>query len=252
MKCFRIATASPFFLVLLAGLLLLGASSCTVRQDILLTADAAGTSDLEIVLHPVMTEYVLTLKETLAGELPADERKVFDLEEIRQSFALQSGIELVKAENPEPGLLRLGLRFVPLDRAFAGTPPGVREIFTLTREGGRKVLAFHLDRDNFDLVATLFPLYSVAREMYLIPDPGSSMSEAEYREYLVWALEGVAEGQDVGRIIDRSEVVVTVKVAGKLISQSGGTARGNSAVFRIPVVRALTLNEPLDYRLVFE
>ena len=226
-------------------------TGCTINQSMTLTRDASGTASLEISLHRVLTEYLIALAESIEGPLPAERRAVFDLNEIRASFALRPGIDLVSTGSPDIDTLELALVYGPLERVFALSEPGIREVFTVTRTGGRTTLRFHLDLSNFDSLAMLFPLYETGKSLYLFPDASAPMTEEEYLDYVSWALEGVSGDTDVKRVLSDSVVRVTVTVPGAVVRQEGGRAVGNTVEYVIPVLRVLTLSEPIDLSVTF-
>jgi hypothetical protein len=45
---------------------------------------------------------------------------------------------------------------------------------------------------------------------------------------------------------------LTIDPEGDIISQVGGTVSGGAVTFRIPLLRLLVLDEPLDYSLTFK
>jgi hypothetical protein len=51
--------------------------------------------------------------------------------------------------------------------------------------------------------------------------------------------------------LNASFIELEVIVKGKILSQSGGQMAGNSVLFRIPLIRVLLLDQPLDYSIVF-
>jgi hypothetical protein len=86
----------------------------------------------------------------------------------------------------------------------------------------------------------------------LLPPAGSSLSEDEYLEHLAWALEDYAKNENIRTILRSASVRLTVKTPGKILSQSGGTLRGDSeAVFEVPLVRLFTLQKPVDYSVTY-
>lgn len=58
-------------------------------------------------------------------------------------------------------------------------------------------------------------------------------------------------GDDAPGLLKKSFITLTVLPPGEMVSQSGGTVSGNSVVFRIPVLRVLVLDRPLDYAVTF-
>jgi hypothetical protein len=58
-------------------------------------------------------------------------------------------------------------------------------------------------------------------------------------------------GDDGPGLVKKSSIVITVRPEGDIVSQTGGTAAGDEVVFRIPLLRLLVLDTPLDFSLTF-
>lgn len=86
----------------------------------------------------------------------------------------------------------------------------------------------------------------------LLPSPETKVTEAEYRDLLVYML-GPGTPESAARVlVDNSTVQLTVVAPGPLVSAEGAASwQGRSAVYRWPLVRALTLERPLRIHLTF-
>ena len=62
----------------------------------------------------------------------------------------------------------------------------------------------------------------------------------------------MALGDGGGDLIRNSMITTTIKIDGKLISQKGGKAKGNSVTFETPLIRVLMLDQPIEYSIRFK
>jgi hypothetical protein len=86
----------------------------------------------------------------------------------------------------------------------------------------------------------------------LLPPEGAAISENEYIEHLAWALEDYAKGEKIGDILRSSAIRLSIKTPAKIVSQTGGTPKGEQEVlFEIPIPRLFTLETPLEFSVTY-
>lgn len=86
----------------------------------------------------------------------------------------------------------------------------------------------------------------------LLPAPGTKVTEAEYRDLLVYLLGPGTQENAAKALIDGSSVQLTVVAPQTLKAAPGAVAvSGRTAVYRWPLVRVLALEKPLLIRLLF-
>ena len=78
------------------------------------------------------------------------------------------------------------------------------------------------------------------------PQVNDTISDAEYLDMIKFSLGDEAPG-----LLKKSFITLTIDPEGEIISQTGGTVSGSSVVFRIPLLRMLVLDKPLDYSVTF-
>jgi len=86
----------------------------------------------------------------------------------------------------------------------------------------------------------------------LLPAPGAAVTEAEYRDLLVYLLgPGVAEAA-ARTLVDTSTVQLTL-MAPRVVQAAPGalSISGRTIVYRWPLTRVLTLETPIRIKLVF-
>lgn len=226
--------------------------SCSARQDVTLRTGGSGTSTLSVELHPVFTGYYNDLASGFSASYDPADPRFFDLAGIREGFARNPGLELVSARTPEPHRLELEFRFRDFAETVRSQDPRVRDVISLTRSGGTETLRIYLERQNLASILTLTPEGDSAMAKMLLPPQDREVSEEEYLEHLAWALEDYARGEDIERILRSSAINLNIKVQGRIISQTGGTIRGESeATFSIPILRLFTLKKPEEFTLSY-
>lgn len=244
-----------------AALLLL--ASCTVREELVVDGNGSGTATLSINLHPIMISYyndLLTAMTGVPGEYP-----VFDLEQLAAAFAEQPAVNLTRIERSARGQLEMELSFSDLNdvaesagqaadvdgSAGAGPAFDPTSIFTFGRDGARREMTVRLDRGAVSGFLAFAPPESAMMTSFLLPPEDGSVSRDEYQDELAWALEEYASASEVNRVLENAAIEVVVRPLGRIESQSGGTIRGDSVVFRVPILEVLTLNEERVYSVVF-
>lgn len=247
MRTIRHLFAASFVAVLL---IILG--SCTVREELVVGADGSGTASLSIDLNPVLLSYYSDLLTAMTG-VPSD-YAVFDLEQLAAAFEQQPSLELTQIERTALGKVRMDLAFedvsaVGRDTQEAGS---VTEAFSFERSGNRRVLTVRLDRAAVNGFLAFAPPESAMMTDFLFPPSDGSVSREEYQDELAWALEEYAPPDEVTMVLNESVIEVVVKPRGRIVDQEGGRIRGDSVVFRVPVLDVLTLSEERIYRVVFE
>ena len=231
----------------LAGLLLL---SCAIRQEAYLGRDGSGSVKFRVQLQPFFMDYIRDMAEVAgdeAGGLPKD--GIFDLARIRRDLEERPGVKVTRLASPKPELLEGELTFRDVEAVFRSeqqlTQAGV---ITFTRKGAVRTLQLHLERRNFAQVAAVTPLMRNPVFESLGPQENEGVSEQDYLDMMQFAM-----GDPAPKGIRESAIELRVTVQGKVVSATGGQVqKDGSVLFRIPLIRVLLLDRPLDYALSFE
>lgn len=239
--------------LLLAPLLALLLVGCGVQQRVVLEVDGSGSTSLAVTLDASFVEYLRALAEVGGGDLLPDDH-IFDTDEIAAAIATRPGVELIDIATPTANGLSLQLVFADVEAAFAvaagdGAPdhPQGPPLVSLSPPSPRgRTLHIHLSADNYWQLARLFPSLDNPLMASLGPQPQMPITDGEYLEMMQFALGDQAPGQ----LVD-SWVEVEVAVAGEVVAQEGGELTDGGVLFRIPLLRILVLDEPLDYAVTF-
>lgn len=243
MSCARNAPAlllAAFSIMILAG--------CSASQSLVIRSDGSGTMVLHIEVSRLLHDYVVSLGEASGAASPAPGGAIFDLAAIRKGFEAQPGVTVESLSSASSSVLDARLSFSSLSDVFARNAGlGTSQALVLSEAGGMKTLKIHLDRSNYRQVAAMFPLLESPVLQSLGPQVNEKISSDDYLEMIRFAI-----GEDgPALLVKKSFIVITVQPEGEILSQSGGTLGAGSVVFRIPLLRLLVLDSPLDFSVTF-
>ncbi len=264
-------------------LVLLSTPSCSVKQKIQrinLNKNGSGSLKIRLGLNPVLIYYINLIRpsEHMIEE-PLNEA-VFETSGIKPAFLKnEKYIECLRAYSPSIDSLDLDLKFSSINKIFTKSQ-GIKKIISFYKYDNKSVLELHLERRNFSfLIDRLLGMFSGGDEEFITsikellePDTSGSVLTSD----LEWALEDVAEEVDlkfktdknlgkkfgyppgfkkldVKSIIQSSKIILEINVDGRIYSHSGGKLLNEAGTLHIeiPLIRILSLETPLDYRIVF-
>ena len=230
--------------------LLLASAGCTVNQQLTLRIDRSGDAQIHVKLEPVFVDYLDTLSEA-AGDAELGTESVFDTEEVERSIGERRGVAVTGIATPSPEALDLQLEFDDLKAmlAYNAPVPGPASRPLMTFSGSNpSTLQVHLARDNYRALTALFPILDHPLLVSLGPQQDLEVTDAEYLEMMGFVL-----GDDGPPAIRDSTVTVRVVVESTIIEQDGGELQEDgSLLITIPLIRILVLDQPLEYKIVFE
>jgi hypothetical protein len=238
---YRIALPA-FLAALFASFALAG---CAVNQRVSLEPEGSGTAVVRIRLEKILMDYLKDLSE-VSGAAAQDKGRIFNLEDIRKGFASRPEVTLTRLESPSPDRLEMELAFGSIEKLFAA-PDKPQTILTLKKGPNGTTLRAHLDRKNFSQLLELAPFLKNPLFEGLGPQENDDTTEAEYLELIDLAL-----GEGGSAALKASVIETTILVKGQVVAQTGGSVVNGGVVFRIPLLRVLLLNKPLDYSLTFK
>ncbi len=230
------------FLLITAGFLF---GSCSVKQHVFIETDSSGSMSLRIELNKVLIEYLKELAELTGEPIEGD---IFNVDKIKSEIPEDSRVELKRIQTPAPEILEIDMAFNRIEDLFAGDNQ-LRSagILSFNRVSEGYSLRIYLDHDNFSQIPELFPFLQNPLFEGLGPQENDNTTEDEYLELIELAM-----GEDGASALKASYFNIQVKVRGKILTQSGGTISRGGVNFRIPLIRVLLLDKPLEYSIVFK
>jgi len=239
--------SSARFLALLAlsAFAVLAALGCAVNQRVALEASGAGTASVHIKMEKILMDYLRDLSE-VGGSTTKQKGQIFNVEDIRKGFATRQGVTLTRIDSPSPERLDMDLAFVSVEKLFAAADKP-QTILTLKQDAQGTTLRAHLDRKNFSQLLELAPFLKNPLFEGLGPQENDNTTEAEYLELIDLAL-----GQGGAAALKASFIETTILVKGQVVAQTGGKPVAGGVLFRIPLLRILLLDKPLDYSVTYK
>jgi hypothetical protein len=230
-----------------AAACMLGALSCSVHQTLVIAGDGSGTLATHAEVSTVLREYLASLAEVSGQPRPSKEVTVFDAGAIEKDLQSRPGIVVRKAATPTPASLDLELDFESLENVVRGQD-GMASAgaLVIVDDGDRKTMRLHLDRSTYGQLASLVPPLRDPLLAQFGPQGTGPVTEGDYLSIVRFAIGDEAPG-----LLKKSFITLEIQPQGEILSQSGGTMSGNAVTFRIPVLRVLVLDKPLDYSVTF-
>jgi len=232
-------------LALLAAFFL--AVSCSVRQTLVVKADGSGTLAMRVEITKVLHDYIMSLAEVAGQNDLLSSGKLFNTKDIQKGFESQPGVTVKRIETPKPDVLEVDLAYASIREVFAkGDAAKSAGAIAYGESGGKKTLKLHLDRTNYKQLATVFPLLANPLFEGMGPQANDTISDDEYMEMIRFSL-----GDEGPGLLKKSFIDLTIKPEGEILSQTGGTPTNGGVLFRIPLLRLLILDKPLDYSVTY-
>lgn len=235
-------------LLAVSAALLLAVLSCTMGNTIVVRSDGSGTLAVRLEVTKLFREYLSSMAEVAGQADPAKAGQLFDLKEIRKGFEERPGITVRRLASPRPEVLEADLAFRSVQEVFSSEAAlKSTGVVTFAQSNGTRTLKVHLDRANYGQVAKIFPGLSNPLFEGMGPQESDTITEEEYLEMIKFSL-----GDEGPALVKKSYIDVTIKPEGEVLSQSGGTPVNGGVLFRIPLMRLLVLDKPLDYSVTFK
>jgi hypothetical protein len=222
-------------------------ASCSMKQTIVIKSDGSGTLAMHVEVSRLLHEYIARLSEVSDKPVLAPGGRFFDAESIRKDFESRPGITVTRATTPSNDTMDLELAFDSLPHVFT-QDESLKNTAALaySETGGKKTIRLHLDRGNYPQLARMFPLLASPAFAAFGPQADDTTTDDEYLEMIRFSI-----GDDAPALLKKSSVTLTLDPEGEILSQSGGDLTGGAVVFRIPLLRLLVLDKPLDYSVTF-
>lgn len=236
--------AAPI-LVLAAVLLTV---SCTMSNTIVVRGDGSGTVAVRVEISKLFKEYLVSMAEVAGQAEIAKEGKLFDLKEIQKGFEGRPGVTVKRLASPKPETLEVDVAFRSIQEVFASDNAlKSTGVISFAQANGVKTVRVHLDRTNYKQTSVLFPGLSNPLFEGMGPQANDAITEAEYLEMIKFSL-----GDEGPALVQKSFIEMAIRPEGEIVSQTGGTVTNGCVFFRIPLLRLLVLDKPLDYSVVFK
>jgi len=206
--------------------------SCLVEEYITINPNGSGSLGVVIDLDPALIQYIIDVGEASGKFESAKDAVIFDQAEIR------------KLQLPSIGRLELEIGFQNIEQIFTADKVLAQAEVVKYVQGSTKTLSFHLDKNNFTQILSLFPLFQTEEFKTLLPREAES--KEDYFDMLDFALDDGAE------LLKNTTIKFSVTVNGRIIKQSGGYQQNNTIYFSLALERLLFLSTPIDFSIQFQ
>lgn len=210
-----------------------------------INANGNGTATFHYELEQAVIDFISAFDDI--GQ--SDEEDIFDVNEVKKSFADIDTVKLTEIKSPAPHQLEGTIQFSDIGRVFSiNDELNKKGIISFTKNSGNneKTLQVNLSRDNYRNISIFQELMeNPLFEMYG-PQYNEDLTEEEY-----FAMMEYAFGKEGVESLKESSIDLTVNINGSIVRTNGKKESGNRIVFSIPLVRVLLLDKPLNYFLVY-
>ena len=220
--------------------------SCSSKQTIDVAENGDISCNMSIKITKMFISYIDDLSEAMGIE--KDENSYFDVRQIKNAFASYNNVTLEKISTPTKQ--DLNLQFI-IKNNTKGISSATDGILTLSENNGNKKIKFVFDIDQYKIIAEKFLIEENPILSRLAPYPDEPFTEEEYLDTADYVFSEYSK--DAVSIIKNSFVDIEINVKGKIVSAKGGriAPAGNKAIFSIPVVKFLTLYEPIHLEVEY-
>ena len=230
-------------------------NGCSSRQNVYISDTGEGSVSIDINLDNMLTSYAGDL---LGGFSKTDSSQInlFDVKKISSIISDLESVSLINLSSESSEILHLELGFMDPGKIFeesnaSGTP---NIISFSTREIGnknRKKISLYLSKDNFNTALSLVGMKD-SEIMDTFGPQDNPYTDSEYLELMEFLFEEYESSWKIRSIINSSEVLINLKVDGRIINCNGCTFSGTRAVIVIPLLDIVTLEKPIEIVVEWE
>ena len=242
--------ATPVLLIL--SLILAALSSCSVASSIQLEDAAAGNVNTRITMDPLLREYLGDLAEVQGADVD-ESTSFFDTAALTAGFATADGISLTGLILEAPETLQILASFADIQRIFPGNiDTRSNPVFSFRRSGNTGTLNIRIDARNVASILEMIPMGSDPVSQTVTGVFQNGGDEEELKEMLIWTFEEYAPADTIERMIDSAAILLRIQVPGRIENIEGGIRHSaDTAEFRIPLLRFMSLNPPLEFAVSY-
>jgi hypothetical protein len=215
--------------------------SCATRIDGSLASNGASQMSVSTSLEPRMTSLVRSFSAA-GGQQDA---LILDGPALSKSLSASSyGDVSASFKNTSPSAIKGDMKIGNINRLFVAENAERFVEFTQGKTGGK--CKFYIDIENGPVFLNLLSP-EIADYLNVLMAPLATGEEMTRAEYL--ALVSSIFSKAISDEIASSRIRVSVNFPGQVTSAAGGTYKGKTAEFDIPLLDILVLETPLTYEV---
>lgn len=229
------------FLVLFIFLCVLF-GGCTVKQDISIRSGGDGDIFIDLNLDPVFVRYINDISET-TGTSAAE--GIFNTQEIYDELSEFDAVDPISVITPESSRLTMIMKVQDYSNVL---PDRYFPVIRISESDSVRTVHFHLGADNYGAVDRIFQISSNPVLAGLAPQTENPYNESEYISMLDYVFSDYFENNTTAdSVLKNSFVQLNIRTDGKILESDMGEISGNNLKVRIPVIKFVTLKQPVDF-----
>ncbi len=236
-----------------AAVILLG--GCSSKQEMYISNSGNGTISIDIELDDMVVEYS---RDLLGGfsNAPSDKLRLFDIAKIAETVTALKSVTLVRINSDSPNRLNMEFNFNDpgeiLENQLSESIPDPITFSKKNVNGRiRKTLEIYLSRENFNVVTSLVGMDG-SDIMGTFGPQQDPYSREEYLDLMEYLFEEYESPLNIRSIIERSEIVINLKIDGTVVAYSGCSVSEEDVKIQIPLLEIVTLKDPVEISVEWE
>jgi hypothetical protein len=227
-------------------------SSCTMKQEILLEKSGEGQIKFEIGMASYLGEVIEQVEMLLDPEtkIPDEEGSFFDVAAIEEGFSSNENISALILKTPDKLNLEGSFRFTSVEDMLSKVEKDSPQskLISFNKRASSSDLTVKITRETVVALLESNPALNNPLVENFGPAATVGLSSVDYLDMMEFAL-----GEESRLGIQNSKLSINIRVAGKILKQSGGTKIDDSSVrFDIPLLDILILDKNLTYTLSYQ
>ncbi len=225
---------------------------CSLKQEYTLREDLSGEMTFDLSMDDIfvssMEEILLFSSPQGGGDAPPE---FLTPELFRREWEKVEGGTLENLEKPDrrnmEGTVSFSniFRLFSAESGFTGTP--ALTINRKEKEGTTRIV-FHLDRENYQIIAQNTPLLNTPALETFGPLENRESTPEEYRDMVSTFL-----GPEGPPALRDSQITVIIHTEGRILNHQGGTLKGpRTFEYSQPLIEYLLLRDPLHFELTLD
>ncbi len=236
-------------------LIIIFLNACSSRQDVYISDTGKGTISIDVNLDDMVVQYS---RDLLGGfsNTETEEIKLFDTDKISYIISDLESVSLTDISSDSSDVLHLELDFQdPGNILDSPEIPGTPDVISFSRRNSGNViikqLKLYISQKNFNTATALVGMKET-EVMDTFGPQENPYSESEYLDLMEYLFEEYESSWRIRSILKSSEIIINLRIDGKIVRCYGCTGSGSTAVIKIPLLDIVTLEKPIEVIVEWE
>jgi len=245
----------PTLIIYCSFLIIFFLNGCSSRQNVYISDTGEGTVSIDINLDDMLTSYAGDLLGGFSNT-NSSEINLFDIKKISSTISDLESVSLTGISSESSEILYLELGFMDPGKIFDKSElPGTPDLisFSIRKVGNkdRKKISLYLSKDNISTALSLVGMKD-SEILETFGPQDNPYTNSEYLDLMEFLFEEYESSWKIRSIIKSSEVLINLKVDGRIINCDGCTFSGSTALIVIPLLDIVTLENPIEIVVEWE